>query len=298
MEFDPASLTQDLPDGTSDVLVALEARISAASKRDPLEDLVWRGRSGLVLRSPQLPGFIVKRLPPFSSADRRALLARSIDAYARLLHSPIGLDVVPHQCIEVDGRDGPVLFVLQPECDPATVGDALVQQSDDVSFTWALQTVLRETLRVWHRNAIEREIQGHDSQIGLDARLSNWSIDLDGEHPRAAYFDTGTPFIRRLGRDRVDPEIFPDHIPSARSSFWNRRKPEEELNRYYDIRLVFIDLLGELGAVAPARLASALRQVNAFLAGEAEDLGEAAIEMEELKKVVKIESKRREAASP
>lgn len=296
METDPALLLQDLPHDSRSVLEELEARVRASGKRKPLTELVWQGRSGIVLRTPELPDFVIKRLPPFSASDRRALYARSIDAYARLLHAPIGLDVLPHACVEIDSDDEPVLYVIQPACEADSIGDRLIQDADDVSFTWALQTVLRASLRVWHRNAIEREIQGHDSQIGLDARLSNWSIDLSGEHPRAIYFDTGTPFIRRLGRDRVDPEIFPDHIPSARSSFWSRRKPEEELSRYYDLRTVIIDLLAELGAVAPARLDSALRQANAFLTGEAEDLGESPIEADELKKVVKIEKKRREEA--
>ena len=252
----------------------------------------------MVLRSPRLPGIVLKRLPAFASDERRALYARSIDAYAQLLQSPIGLRVLPHQTVDVDSNNELVLYILQPECDPTTIGDNLLAEADEVTATWVLQAVLRETLRVWHRNAIEREIQGHDSQIGLDARLSNWSIDLNGAQPIATYFDTGTPFIRRLGKDRVDPEVFPEHIPSVRSSFWSRRKPDEELNRYYELRTVCIDLLGEIGAVAPTRLDSALRQVNAFVQGDAEDLGEAPVDEDELKKVVKIEKKRREEALP
>lgn len=296
METDPASPMPDLAHEALPILGSLEARVSASGRRKPLDGLVWHGRGGIVLRSPDLPGLILKRLPPFSSKERTALYARSVDAYAQLLQTPIGLTVLPHECVEVEGEAGPVLYIVQPACDRSTIGDRMLLDADDASMTKALQTVLRESLRVWHRNAIEREIQGHDSQIGLDARLSNWSIDLAGEHPRAIYFDTGTPFIRRLGRDRVDPEIFPDHIPSARSSFWSRRKPEEELSRYYDLRTVIIDLLAELGAVAPTRLDSALRQANAFLSGEAEDLGEPPIEADQLKKVVKIEKKRREEA--
>ncbi len=292
METDPASLAQDLPHDAERILTELEVRISASGKRKPPEEVVWHGRSGLVLRSPELPGLILKRLPPFSSDDRRALYARGVDAYAQLLQDPIGLTVLPHVCMKIDGEAGPVLFILQSEVEASSIGHRLIHDIDDVSFTWALQAVLRESLRVWHRNAIEREIQGHDSQIGLDARLSNWSIELTGDQPQATYFDTGTPFIRRLGKDRVDPQIFPDHIPSAPTSFWSRRKPEEELGRYYELRTVCIDLLAEVGAVAPNRLDSALRQVNAFLEGEAEDLGEQQIDEEELKKPLKIEKKR------
>lgn len=293
MEHDPVGLSEDLPSAFQPVLHELEGRVASAGKRDVLPELIWRGRATLIFRPPTLGGFVAKRLPPFSSEERRGLYMRSVDAYARLLHSPVGLDVVPHHCAAVRGDGKAMLYILQPECPAESIGDRLIQDLSVEAIPPVLATVLREALRVWHRNEIERELHAFDSQIGLDLRLSNWSITSDDRGVSAAFFDTGTPFIRRLGRDRVDPEIFPNHIPAPPSSFWSRRNPAEELDRYYDFRLALIDLLGEIEAAAPQHSDAALAQVNAFLNDEAEDLGESSIDSEEVKKAAKIEKKRR-----
>jgi hypothetical protein len=79
-------------------------------------------------------------------------------------------------------------------------------------------------------------------------------------------------------------------------TFLNRRKPEEELDRYYDFRLVLTDLLAEIGAIDPKQMEIARSVVNDFLASDAEDLQEDPIEADEIKKAIKTEKKRREAS--
>jgi hypothetical protein len=296
MEPDPLLLDTLLPAGHRAHLLELENRLASRkrNKKEPVAPIVATGRAAVVYQLEALDGVVVKRFPIFDSAERRDFYARSVDAYAGLLASPIGLDVLPHSCEAIDGPAGPVLYILQLAADPATIADRLITVASESLCLTILNTVLRETLRVWHRNAIEREIHTHDSQIGLDARLSNWSIHMEGDVIQASYFDTGTPFIRRLGRDRIDPHLFPNHIPVRPGTFLSRRKPEDELDRYYDFRLALTDLLAEIAAIDAARLEPALATVNKFLQTEAEDQNEAPIDVDDVKRSVKVEKKRRE----
>ena len=298
MDRDPASLTAELPSLYRPALQELEVRVAETRRRKKIDGLLWRGRSGMVFSPEGLDGYVAKRLTPFTTDERRELYARSVDAYARLLRDPIGLSVEPHQCEPIDGKDGPVLYILQRRLPEATIGTHRIAAGDADEVQRTLNLVLRNALRVWHRNEVEREIHTYDSQIGLDLRLSNWSIIESAEGFEAVYFDTGTPFIRRLGRDRVDPEMFPQQIPSAPGSFWSRRRPEEELNRFYDFGLALTDLLAELAVVAPDHFDAAVDRTNEFLAGEAADLGESAIDKADVRKAMKLEKKRREAALP
>jgi hypothetical protein len=298
MEPDPIALATELPPDYRSALLELELRLAERKKKrkEPSAEVAAVGRAATVYRLEALDGLLVKRFAPFESTDRRDFYARSVDAYARLLASPIGLSVAPHQCEMVDGSDGPMLYIIQPEFPHESIADRIIGEADESMVKTIVGLVLNQTLKVWHRNAIEREIHTHDSQIGLDARLSNWSIDFEGDSPTAVFFDTGTPFIRRLGKDRIDPEIFPDHIPVSPGTFLNRRKPEEELDRYYDFRLVLTDLLAEIGAIDPKQMEIARSVVNDFLASDAEDLQEDPIEADEIKKAIKTEKKRREAS--
>ncbi len=297
MDRDPASL-RDLPSLYLPALQELEARVAEAGRRKKIDRLLWRGRSGMVFLPEGLDGFVAKRLTPFSNDERRDLYARSVDAYARLLQDPVGLNVEPHHCVPVDGKEGPVLYILQRRLPGDSIGTRRVAEGDEGEVLETLDLVLRNALRVWHRNEVEREIHTYDSQIGLDLRLSNWSIAADTGDAGAIYFDTGTPFIRRLGRDRVDPEMFPQQIPSAPSSFWSRRRPEEELNRFYDFGLALTDMLAEMSVVAPDHFDAVVDRTNDFLASDAADLGESPIDKADVRKAMKLEKKRREAALP
>jgi hypothetical protein len=296
MDSDSLVLDSVLPADYRSHLFALENRLAPRKKRTKgaAEDVIAVGRAATVYRVAELPDVVVKRLPDFEAAERRDFYARSVDAYAKLLTTPIGLDVLAHQCEAVDGPAGAVLYIVQERAEPDTIADQLFTVGNEELRSAILRTVLRDTLRVWHRNAIEREIHTHDSQIGLDARLSNWSISVEDGGVRASYFDTGTPFIRRLGRDRIDPDIFPHHIPARPGTFLSRRKPEEELDRFYDFRLALVDLLAEIGAINTAHLDPSLEIVNTFLRTDAEDQNESPITSDEVKPAIKIEKKRRE----
>lgn len=299
MESDSSVLGAVLPADYRSHLSALEDRLALRTKKkkESSADVLTVGRAATVYQVADLPGVVVKRLPSFESAERRDFYARSVDAYAKLLANPIGLDVFAHRCEAVQSPAGAVLYIMQERAEPDTVADRLFAVGDQELREAILRTVLRATLRVWHRNAIEREIHTHDSQIGLDSRLSNWSISLDDNGVRASYFDTGTPFIRRLGRDRIDPSIFPNHIPVRPGTFLSRRKPDEELDRYYDFRLALIDLLAEIGAIDNQHLDASLNLVNEFLQTHAEDQNEAPLTLDEIKPAIRIEKKRREKSA-
>jgi len=107
--------------------------------------------------------------------------------------------------------------------------------------------VLRETSKVFDFN---KENRG-ELEIGFDGQISNWAIvNCDLEAPRVddavelVYCDTGSPLLRRDRKEQLDPELFLRSAP--RYLVWILRLLflNEVLTRYYDVRKVTMDTVG------------------------------------------------------
>lgn len=237
--------------------------------------VLGHGRFTTIFEIDALEGVALKRLPPFPTAADRALHERALNAYHMLLKDTVGLDVVPQRCIPVTNQAGEyVLYIAQARQPAAAIADRVLAVCDDDTAAEIFAAVLQGMLRVWYRNEIEKELDVPGSLMGLDARLSNWSVaGVGSEGAALRYLDTGTPFFRRLGKDRLEPELFLQSVPSTLSGLVRPRFVGDVLERYYDLRLVLLDFLGGLHVIGQeARVPLALELVNHVVLNDAEDL--------------------------
>jgi len=100
--------------------------------------------------------------------------------------------------------------------------------------------------------------------------------DLPDGNLQLWYMDTSTPLYRIDGAEQLDPELFLRSAPSFLRWVLRLFFMDDVVNRYYDFRLVVIDLLGNLHKEGAAKLIPALvSAANRFFA---EQVSEMAIE--------------------
>lgn len=178
----------------------------------------------------QWRGHACKRLPPFDERARTDAYARLLEEYLRRLRAS-GVPVI-ETALHIVSRNGKhMVYLVQPlvpadRCLPAWLRAA--PQDEGVAM---VRLVL---------DHIQNCTANH---IGIDANLSNWSVD--GGKP--LYFDVSTPMLRdAAGHHRLDTEIFVATLPAIVRGLVRRYFVRELLDRYYDTRCVYENLLGDL----------------------------------------------------
>jgi hypothetical protein len=82
--------------------------------------------------------------------------------------------------------------------------------------------------------------------LGLDGQLSNWVWPGDQNLADLIYIDTSTPLFRKDGIEQLDAELFLKSAPAFLRWILRWLFLEDVINRYYDQRLILIDLAANL----------------------------------------------------
>jgi hypothetical protein len=255
------------------VLRDVESRLDPAEpERTPGLSVVAYGEVSACLRLTGLPGLVCKRMSGFADVAAAACYEELVRTYLSEL-ADAGIGVVSTDVVRV-ARPGhaPVVYLLQPQLDAASLGHALLVGSDDAVVTEVLERVLAATLRL----AVANSARSDGVEIALDGQLSNWSFGTDPERlADPVLLDVGTPFMRRGGRHLVDIGWLETPIPPVVRTYYHRRAlVGAYLDDYYDPRLVAVDLLGNFHKEGrPDRVPLGVDVVNRWLAGDAAVLG-------------------------
>lgn len=256
-------------------LRAFEDRFDPARPNGSLLEVLGHGRFMTCFTIEGMETVALKRLPPFPNASARALYERALNAYHMLLRDTVGLNVVEQRCIPITNAAGEyVLYIAQLRQPADAMVDRVLARCSDEEAAAVFAAIVRNVLRVWYRNEIEKELEVPGSVMGLDAQLSNWAVAVeDGRVVDMMYLDTGTPFFRRLDQDHLEPGLFLSGLPMAFARSTRHRYIVDVLTRYYDLRIVLIDLVAGLYAIDQvARVPLALEVVNHVVTTEAADL--------------------------
>lgn len=175
-------------------------------------------------------GHACKRLPPFADPRR-------IDGYARLLEEYLarlrdcGVPVLDTELHVVSRGSARLVYLAQPLIPAHCCLPAWLRQAPRAE---AVAMVRRVMDHVRHCTA---------NAVGIDANLSNWSVH-DGT---PLYFDVSTPMLRdAAGQHRLDTEIFVATLPAVVRGLVRRYFVTALLDRYFEARTVYENLLGDL----------------------------------------------------
>ncbi len=228
-----------------------------------------------------------KRLPVFRDLDELDRYLSSFDEYCRLLTNEVGLKLVPYGHANLTGKSGrPVLFLAQEKVEPLSFCHKAIHLLPREEVLRLVRAVLGELSRVWEFNRADGRVE-----IGLDGQISNWSIKgfnpsdtVLPERIELIYFDTSTPLFRVDGAEQLDPELFLRSAPSFLVWLIRLLFLEDVMTRYYDLKLVTIDLIANFyKEQLPERIGDLVELANDFFAGEAAELGVEPITVKEVR---------------
>ena len=260
-------------------LAAFEARLDPARPdATPGVEIIGCGEVSAVFALGALPGRLCKRMAGFRDAAGAAHYVDVVERYLALL-AEAGVRVAPTDVLPVERRGRPpVVYLIQPRLDAAGLGNEILREGDDVLLVASLDAVLAAIARVLRANRKRDDGRA----VTVDAQLSNWHFDAPGAAP--TLIDVGTPFMRKAGVDEIGVEIFLAPMPPGIRSLYRRaRAVEQYLDAFFHARSLLVDAVANFHKEGrPDRIPLALARVNAWLAGDAADLGGRPIERVEV----------------
>ena len=218
-----------------------------------------------------MPDTALKRMPPFSNSAQLERFINHIQTYCDLLHEQLGVKVIKNKYINIENRHQEhILYIAQPRLSAECIGNNLIGKCDLQELESILRVVVDKLFNIWRWN----KNHAPDQLIGLDGQISNWCFESIAEGVyEPTYFDISTPFIRNLGKELLDPEMFLKSRPSFLVWLVRWQFLQEVLDRYYDLHLVLTDLVANFHKEGKADLIpSAIAIINNQLETQAADL--------------------------
>ena len=83
-------------------------------------------------------------------------------------------------------------------------------------------------------------------EVALDGQLSNWVLLEEEGESRLCFVDTGTPLIKKEGKNLLDPDLLLQAAPKPLRGLIKWLFADDVMNRYYDIEKNMIDLVANL----------------------------------------------------
>jgi len=224
-----------------------------------------------------MEGYAFKRLPIFKDRAEIGPYLASYEEYNRILSGEMGISLPPYGHAEFVSDSGrPIFFIIQKQLAASSIGNQAIHTLPHEEVPVLVRLILRELKKVWDFNH-----QSDGLEVAIDGQISNWSIvDFDAESPhldedtRFLYMDTSTPLFRVEGKEQLDPELFLRSAPSFLVWMLRLLFLEDVMTRYYDFRLVAIDLIANFYKEQKAEFIPRLvKTANDFFASEASYLG-------------------------
>lgn len=179
-----------------------------------------------------------KRMPLFKDPLAAAKYEQQYHEYCRFL-AAAGL-CLPEHATAISNASGKViaLYIAQQQFPAECFAHRRLHQLDVPAYTELIRHVIQEIEKVWTFN----QQRTPDIELSLDGQLSNW-VEFEA---KLFFVDTSTPLYRKRGVEQMDPEPLLKSAPSFLRWILRVFFLEEVMNRYYDRRLVFLDLAANL----------------------------------------------------
>ncbi len=232
-----------------------------------------------------------KRIPIFENEKQVNRHIWAYNEYNRILSQDVGLNLPKYDVVWFkDNEDKIQFYCIQEKISSESVGNKVIHDLNTEDINTLILLVMREMKKVWVHS------KNHETlDLGLDGQISNFAIiGYDPNNPKIEkdtkllYFDTSTPMFRKNGIEAMDAELFLESTPSFLRFLVKAAFLDEVIDRYYDWRLVTIDLIANFfKEQKPELIPGIIRQVNKFFKEEASEFNMEPITFEEVQKYYK-----------
>jgi len=232
-----------------------------------------------------------KRIPIFENEKQVNRHIWAYNEYNRILSQDVGLNLPKYDVVWFkDNEDKIQFYCIQEKISSESVGNEVIHDLNTEDINTLILLVMREMKKVWVHS------KNHETlDLGLDGQISNFAIiGYDPNNPKIEkdtkllYFDTSTPMFRKNGIEAMDAELFLESTPSFLRFLVKAAFLDEVIDRYYDWRLVTIDLIANFfKEQKPELIPGIIRQINKFFREEASEFNMEPITFEEVQKYYK-----------
>ena len=217
------------------------------------------GEISIILQIGDNTDVAFKRMPLFSDREAAETYAGQFHEYCRYL-GDAGLTLPHHETLVIEISDRPVvLYIAQERFPGGRFAHRLIHNMERAEATALLERAIMEIDKVWKFNA-----SSHPAlELAIDAQVSNWVVL---ENDEILYIDTSTPLYRKNKVEQMDPELFLQSAPVFLRWLIRWLFLKDVMNRYYDPRLVYMDLAANLyKEKCPELIPEAIRCINGYL---------------------------------
>lgn len=197
------------------------------------------GEISTVLEVNGLEAYAAKRMPLFHAESEAQKYIGNYRQYCNRLREA-GLQVPEDETILVEGQEGiTVLYILQKQLPSGRFCHKLLHSSNDEMILSFIPRVITEIEKVWSFN----EENKPELRLAIDGQISNW-VYLESDE--LLFIDTSTPLMHERGAEVLDPELLLQSAPSFMRWLIRLFFLKGVMERYYDRRLVYTDLIANL----------------------------------------------------
>jgi len=197
---------------------------------------------------PEDQEWIWKKMPPFPSLKEALSFERLYQEYRRIIVEDVGITVPEQRIARFPFNNQYMVYAGQKRIDPSRVCHRLIRDLDRGEAMVLFKLLLLKFELLHSFNHSEGKVR-----IGFDGQLSNW-VHLPDKNNRGGlsandnliYVDTSSPLIRINGAEQLNVELFIKNAPSFLRYLLKKLFLQEVVDRYYDLRSVLIDLIGNL----------------------------------------------------
>jgi len=232
-----------------------------------------------------------KRIPIFENEQQVERHILAYNEYNRILIEEVGLNLPKYDVVWFkDEEDKIQFYCVQEKISYESVGNRVIHELSAEDINTLIILAMRDMKKVWLYSKDHETID-----IGLDGQISNFAIiGYDPNNPKIEddtkliYFDTSTPMLRTNGEDAMEAELFLKSAPSFLRYIMKVAFLDEVLDRYYDWRLVIIDLIANFfKEQKPELIPGIISRINKYFMEEASEFNMEPITLEEVEKYYK-----------
>ena len=198
-------------------------------------EIVGYGEISSIFKIANHKNWVFKRLPLFNNNSEAKIYAEKHDSYTTFLKQA-GISL-PQDYTKIIKSKRFVLYLAQEALNKKDLCQNKLHVLSKKETIEMLKNILIEIKKVMDFNQ-----QNSDIALSIDGQVSNWAL----VNNKLLYFDTSTPLFKIKGKEQMDPELLLNSTPKALRWMIRWFFLQEVMDRYYDIRLVYIDLIANL----------------------------------------------------
>ncbi|MEN8123887.1 MAG: DUF6206 family protein [Bacteroidota bacterium] len=180
--------------------------------------------------------WVFKRLPLFTNVVEAANYSKNYNTYTNKLKQA-GL-ALPEDNIFIISDKKVVLYLAQEALKKEDLCQNKLHSLSKEKAIEMLDNIFLNIKKVADFNKNNKP----EISLSIDGQVSNWAL----VNNQLLYFDTSTPLFKINGEEQLDPELLLNSTPKALRWIIRKFFLQEVMDRYYDLRLVFIDIIANL----------------------------------------------------